>query len=142
LENYKIKFIYTRRYYIALKNYPRYLISKEKVNNNFDDSEVGRMLGFKYLKSDFGDYINPRWSIDIYFTSPELKKDIQSWNEVTKDIKLSKPNAEQFAKKWNNIVKFYPFPYLKDVKFYMNIEYDAGMQIRFNIHKKLSRILE
>lgn len=118
----------------SLKDYPRYLISKNIIKGRFNDSQLGKMLGFAYLKSDYDNDRYTRTVFRISAVSPEWKEDedVNIWTEVSRNPGLSKPNAERLIETWNAILELFPFPYLSNVRVYLQIEQDDGWQMRLD----------
>lgn len=118
----------------SLKKYPRYLISKDVVKGNFNHSQLGKMLGFAYLKSDYSNSRYPRTVFRIFAVSPEWKEDedLNIWVEVSRNADLSKANAESMVEIWNTILQLFPFPYLSNIRVYLVMEKDEGWQTRLD----------
>jgi len=115
------------------RNYPRYLISKEVVKKKFNESELGKMLGMSYLKSDYGNDRLPRTSLEIWATHSDWKdEDVQIWAEVSLEPENSISNASQMTEKWNLILKLFSFPLLPNIEVYLTVEQDDGWQMRLD----------
>lgn len=125
--------LYIRKDPNGHKSYPRYLISKDMVKKNFNESELGKMLGFVYLKSDYGNDRVPRTVTEIWATEPEWKdEDVQVWAEVSRIPEESILNATELVESWNAILKVFPFPPLPNIQFYLQVSKDDGWQMRLD----------
>lgn len=124
--------LYIRKDPNSLKSYPRYLISKEIVKKKFNESELGKMLGFSYLKSDYGNDRVPRTALEIWATAPEWKEDVQVWTEVSRTPDESILNATDLVELWNYILTIFPFPLLPSIRLYLNVSKDDGWQMRLD----------
>jgi len=114
-------------------DYPRYLISKDIVKKKFNESELGKMLGMSYLKSDYGNDRVPRTTVEIWATHSDWKdEDVQIWAEVSLEAEKSIDHATEMVNDWNLILKVFPFPILPDIQVYLKTEKDDGWQIRLD----------
>jgi hypothetical protein len=125
--------LYIRKDPNGLESYPRYLISKDMVKKKFNESELGRMLGFVYLKSDYGNDRVPRTVSHIWATEPEWKdEDVSVWTEVSRTPEESILNTTELVESWNAILKVFPFPLLPNIQFYLQVSKDDGWQMRLD----------
>ena len=113
----------------SVKGYPRILVSKKKVDYD-TESELGKLLGFSYSGDDYGNFLIPRYTINIFLVTKEIKN-LNLWTEVSLDEKTAEENVVYLQEKWSDIIEENPFPFLTNVKIKSSIEVDDGLIIRF-----------
>lgn len=113
------------------RDYPRILVSREKLSYE-THQELGKLLGFSYLKDDFDNFLLPRYGVHIILNSNEIKK-LPIWTEVSLDLKNSEKNVKNLVHLWNHIVKKYHYDYLTNIKIYYEIHKNDGLLHRIKM---------
>ena len=91
---------------------------------------MGKLLGFSYSGDDYGNFLIPRYTINIFLATKEIKN-LNLWTEVSLDEKTAEENVVYLQEKWSDIIEENPFPFLTNVKIQSSIEVDDGLIIRF-----------
>ncbi len=111
---------------------PRYIISKEPVPNKLTQQQLGKLLGYSYLKVDYDVGSVSRFIPQIYALVSNPPRKILIWSEYSRDSDISFENALYLFKKWKVLLNEHPFPFETQVELELEVDFDDGWNNRLD----------